>query len=276
MNNADRKIQDDERSVWEEIAQLSELLPRRLWFAGLIIGIGFVAAIGETLSVGLAVILLFTLLQENERVLSEGGILGDISGWVIQTFGSQTYLIAGVFFGLLVLTALVAYANNALSGTMLNRVAQRLRDEVHDRYIRVGYSYLQRRDHGTLVQILTNETWTVADAFYSFIRICVGLCSVIVFGAGLLILSFPIGLTAFAGAIVAFLLLRLVARPTQRLGKRTLEANHLLSDRMLISLSGMRTLRVFALEEHMEREFEHASRQVKERGNRTELVSTLR
>lgn len=261
-----------DRSVWQEIAQLSRLFPARVRFAGLVIGIGIAAAIGEVLSVGLAVILLFTLLREGERIQSGGGLLGEVSGWVLDTLGNQTALIAGVFFGFLLLTALIAYANNAVAGIMLNRVAQRLRDEVHDTYVHVGYADIQGRDHGTLVQILTNETWTVADAFYSASRICVGLCAVVIFGTGLFVLSVSIGLTALFGAIVAFFLLRLVARPTQRLGRRTLEANHRLSDRMLMSLSGMRTLRVFALETHMEREFEDASREVQQRGTRTELV----
>lgn len=268
----DRMDEDREGTVWQEIAELSRLFPYRFWFAALFVGIGLVAAIGETLSVGLAVILLFALLQESDRLESSSGLLGEISRRVVETFGDQTYLIAGVFFGLLVLTALIAYANNAMAGTMLNAVAQRMRDEVHDTYVRVGYAYLQRRDHGTLVQILTNETWTVGEAFYSVTRIGVAVCAVVVFGVGLFVLAPPIGLTALCGAIVAFSLLRLVARPTQRLGRKTLEASHLLSDRMLMSLSGMRTLRVFALEEHMEREFEHCSRLVRKRGDRTELV----
>lgn len=272
MPFVDRVDEDRGRSVWQEIADLSRLFPARLWFAALFVGIGLVAAIGETLSVGLAVILLFALLRESDRLESGGGLLGEISRRVVETFGDQTYLIAGVFFCLLVVTALIAYANNAMAGIMLNRVAQRMRDEVHETYLRIGYAYLQRRDHGTLVQILANETWTVGDAFYSVTRIGVAMCAVVVFGMGLFILAAPIGITALFGAIVAFFAVRLVARPTQRLGRRTLEANHLLSDRMLMSLSGMRTLRVFALEDHMEREFEHASRLVRQRGDRTELV----
>ena len=268
-----KRHRDGGRSVWKEIARLSTLFPSRYRFAVLIVGIGILAAICETLSVGLAVVLLFTLLREGDNIDESGGLLGRISAWVIDGFGNQTYLIVGVFLALLTLTALVAYANNAMVGMMVNRVAERIRDRVHDTYLRVGYAYLQRRDHGTLVQILLNETWTVADAFYSAARICVCLCAVGVFGVGLLVLAFPIGVTALLGAVILFFLLRLlVARPTQRLGRLTLDANHVLSQRMLISLTGMRTLRVFALEGHMEREFEGASRLVRRRGNRTELV----
>lgn len=263
------------RSVWQEIAQIATLFPSRYWFAAVFIAIGVAAAIGETLSVGLAVVLLFTLLSENDRIANEGGLLGEVSAWILQYSGSQTLLIASIFFGLLLLTALVAYANIALGGMMLNRVAERVRDQIHETYLRVGYAYLQRQDHGTLVQILTNESWTVADAFFSVTRICVNLCAVCVLGVGLFVLAFPIGVTALVGAIVAFFLLRLVARPTQRLGRLTLEANHTLSERMLISLSGMRTLRVFALERHLKTQFDSASRLVRERATRTELVKAM-
>ncbi len=251
---------------------LSREFPSRTWVAALVIALGVAAAVGETLSVGLAVILLFSLLREKDQITEAGGLLSEVYLWVESLFGGNLWLISGVFLGLILFTALLFYANQALTGVILNRVAERMRDSVHRVYVRVGYDYLQRRDHGALLHTLTTASWTVSEAFVSIVRIAVNACAVGVFGIGLFLLSWQLGLAALAGALVVFFLLKLISRPVRRLGERTLEANRTLAERMLISMHGMRTLRVYALEDFMLDRFDAASATVRRRATRMEVV----
>jgi ABC-type multidrug transport system fused ATPase/permease subunit len=256
---------------WSEARRLAVLLraPRLTGLA--VVGLGLASALAETLGIGMAVVLLFTLLDEGDQARDLDGTLARLHAWISEAFGAGSALIPAIFLALILLAAALAYANNAFTGILLNRVAERMRDVVHERLITVGYIYLQQRDHGPLIHTLANESWTVADAFYSMARMAVNLAAAAVFGGGILALSWQLGLAALAGGALAFVVVRLISRPLHRLGRRTLEANQILTERMLVSISGMRTLRVSALERVLLSRFAEASARVRRRATRAEL-----
>lgn len=262
---------DQPLNSWRELRRLATLFqaPRRVGL--LVLALGVASAIAETLSIGLAVVLLFALLDERGRLAEVDGMMARIFDWIVGWFGTGSTLIALVMLGLILLAAALAYANNLLTGILLNKVAERIRDILHQRLITVGYVFLQQRDQGTLINTLANESWTVADAFYGLSRIAVNACAVVVFGAGIMLLSWQLGLAALAGGTLAFAVLRLISRPVHLLGRRTLEANEELTERMLVSINGMRTLRVFALESFLLRRFAAASASVRRRAIRAEM-----
>jgi len=236
------EITDDQHSKdrvnpVRETLKLALYTGQRGWVMPLMIVLGLAAALAETLGIGLAVLFLFALLNQREELQSSGGILSELYNRIEGIFGADPFLIAVVFFGLILINALLVYSNQVLTATMLNHIAERVRNRVHRQYVNVGYLFLQKREHGELIHTLATESWTVSDAFYSLARIGVNLCSVLVFGIGLFTLSLVIGLIALVSAIVAFGLLRLLANPIQRLGRKTLAANQILAERMLISLS---------------------------------------
>ena len=257
--------------TWSEARRLTALFAAPRLVACGVIGLGLASAIAETLSIGMAVLLLFALLQNDVELDNLDGLLARIHIWINELFGASSALIPTIFVMLLLLAAALAYANNAASGIILNRVAERVRNVVHERLITVGYIYLQQRDHGALVHTLANESWTVADAFYSMTRVAVNLAAAAVFIIGILALSWQLGLAALAGGGFAFVMLRFISRPIHRLGLQTLEANQVLTERMLVSINGMRTLRIYALERFLLSRFSQASSRVRQRATRAEL-----
>lgn len=239
------------------------------------VGLGILAAIAETLGIGLAVLFLFTLLDQRQKILDGGGILADLFDLVQSVLGSDLNVIAVAFFVLILSNAALVYANNVLVATALNDVAKRIRDMVHRQYLSASYRFMQSREHGELIHILATESWTISDAFYSLGRMVICACTVAVFGAGIFFLSPVIGVTALLGAIVVLALLRVLSRPIERLGRKTLEANKQLSQRMVISLTGMRTLRAFAQENRLLHAFEKASGDVRRLAVRTERIKAV-
>lgn len=262
-------------SSWGEIARLARRFPERRWAAPLMVLLGVLAAAADTVSVGLAVMLLFALLDQGARIAEAGGVLARIHQALQSVTGADTAMIAGVFFALILASAGLVYAYQLMTAGMMNRVAERMRDQVHRQYVDVGYRYLQGREQGELLHILATETWTVADGFYHVARIGVNLCAIVVFGVGLFFLSWVVGLTAMVCAAAVFVLLRLLSRPMRRLGRETLAANQILAERMLVSLQGMRTLRVFAQERHVLRVFGAASSRVRRLAVRAEGLKAL-
>lgn len=239
------------------------------------LALGAGAALAETTGITFAVMFLFVLLGQTGKLMAGEGVLGDAFRWVGGVFGADASLIAALFFVIIIGNALLIYGYQVLTAILLNRIAERMRDLVHRQYVTVAYGYLQKRKQGDLVQTLATNTWTVSEAFYSLARIGISLCTVAVFGIGLFALSWEIGVTAAASAAVAFLLLRLLAKPVRRYGDETLAANRILAERMLVSLHGMRTLRAFAQEDFLLRAFSAASVRVRSLAIRKEKLKSL-
>lgn len=263
------------RSPWEEVVGLTRLFDERVWATPFMIALGLGAALADTLSVGLAVMLLFALLGQNQKIAEGGGILARIHQTIEGVVGSDVTTVAAVFFALILLGAMLVYAYQMTTAVMMNHVAQRMRDLVHHQYVTLSYRYLQPREQGQLLHILATETWTVSDAFYHLARVGVSICAILVFGTGLFFLSWVVGITALVCAIAVFALLRLLSVPVRRLGAETLAANQILAERMLVSLHGMRTLRVFAQEEYLLRVFGSASSRVRRLAIRAEWIKAL-
>lgn len=274
-NDKNTNVEQPPASAWGEVRQLAALFPSRRWVAPTMIALGLGAAFADTLSVGLAVMLLFALLGQGEQIAQGGGLLGRIYETLQSITGSDPITIASLFFVLILGSAALVYAYQVVTATMMNTVAQRVREAVHRQYVTVSYKTLQQREQGHLLHILATETWTVADAFYHVARIGVNVCAIIVFGTGLFLLSWVIGLTALLGAGILFVLLRMLSRPIRRLGGETLAANQVLAERMLVSLYGMRTLRVFAQEDYMLRVFSAASSKVRRLAIKTETIKAM-
>lgn len=262
-------------SVWREALHLATFVPGHRWVFPLLIGLGVAAAIAETLGISLAVLFLFSILGKTDSLAQVGGPFASLLQRLQSEAGADPSMIAGALVVLILCNAGLLYLNEVTSASMANHVAQRVRDLVHERYVTVSYRWLQEQEQGELIDTLSKETWIVADAFNSVAGTAVNLCAVLVFGAGLLVLSWQITLTAAVAAFATFGIMRALARPVRRLGEETLVENQILAERMLVSLHGMRTLRAFAQETYVLRLFAAASSEVRRLANRTERLKAL-
>ena len=258
---------------WREAWALLSVQPGHRALVGSAVSLGALVSVAEATSIGLAVAFLFTVLGGGADG-DPGGLPGRLQAVVAEVFGGSQAAVAAVLIGLTLLSAALVYANAFLTAVIYNRLAETVRDRIHERYLRAPFIDLQRVDQGQLIHTLSNESWTVAEAASALLRMAVSGCAVAVFGLGLLALSWQIALTVVAGGVLAVLALRLLSHPARRLGQRTLEANHLLADRMMIAISGMRTLRLFAQEEDLSARFAEASRRVRRRAVREEVIKS--
>jgi ABC-type multidrug transport system fused ATPase/permease subunit len=263
------------RSTWREAWVLAGYFGSHRWLAALLIGLGLTAALAETVGIGLAVMLLFALLGQGEQLKEGGGLLADLYAIVEAAVGDSVGLVALLFFTIVLVNALLIFANNVVSGIILNRMAERVRNLVHEIYITVGYRYLQKRDHGELLHTLATESWTVSEAFYCLSRIGINLCAIVVLGMGIFALSWVIGVTALIGAGFAMLLTRLLSFRMRKLSRLMLVANQKLAQHMLVSLTGMRTVRIFAREQQVRQAFDAASAEVRNLAIRSETIKSL-
>lgn len=261
-------------SVWQDLLDICSLVPGYRGRAALLIFLGAVAAAAETLGIGLAVLFLYTILGNPEANADLPGpiawLLGDLAARNLST-----PLLAALLVLLIGLSAALIYAHAVMTSDFTNRAAEQLRNRVHRTYVTVGYLWLQQQDQGKLIHTLGTETWLAAESLDRLARVVVNICSLLVFGAALLLLSWPVALLAAGALLMTMLILRLLLRPIRKLGGETLAENQNLSDKMLLSLNGMRTIRAFAEEAHVLRAFEESSARVTHLAIRTEKAKAL-
>jgi ABC-type multidrug transport system fused ATPase/permease subunit len=250
-------------------------LRRHAWAAPVLLALGFAAAITETLAVGLSALFLFAVLGQSEALIDGGGLLGAAYARIGGLFDGSSTVLAAVFFGIIATNAALNYAYQLANAVVINRIAQDMRDRVHEVYVTVGYRHIQEREPGELINTLSGETWSVADAVYAAARIGVNISAMAVFGAGLVALSWQVALTAALCAAASFVLQRLLTLPLRKYGAELLAENQILSERMLVSLHGMRTLRAFAQEAYVLRVFSAASSRVRRIAISAERIKAL-
>lgn len=271
MNRADSAAPNGLLEAWRLVPHLR----RHAWAAPVLLALGFAAAIAETLAVGLGALFLFAVLGQSGSLLDGGGLLGAAYARIGGLFDGSTAVLAAVFFGLIATNAALNYAYQLANAVVMNRIAQDMRDRVHEVYVTVGYRHIQEREPGELINTLSGETWGVADAVYAAARIGVNLSAMAVFGAGLIALSWQIALTAVLCAAASFAVQRLLTLPLRHYGAELLAENQILSERMLVSLRGMRTLRAFAQEAFVLRVFSASSSRVRRIAISAERVKAL-
>ncbi len=169
----------------------------------------------------------------------------------------------------------LAYINRAISADIGERISEAVRNRLHAHYLNAPYAFMQQREQAQLMEVLGTESWLIADAYRSLTRILVGACSVLVFGAFLLALSWPITLLALCGSIVLSLVLRRLARPAQALGQRVKQVHQKLGEHMLMTIQGLRTIRAYGQEALQHERFVRSSAEARETSLALARLSSL-
>jgi ABC-type multidrug transport system fused ATPase/permease subunit len=244
----DLPLQQARRSALDHLSALLRLTPKPAWATPLLIALGLATSLAETLGITLIVAFLYAALgQSSDATAAVGGLLGQALHSARAAFGSPTLMALGIL-ALIMARAGLAYVNRIISADIGERISEAVRNRLHAHYLSAPYAFMQRHEQAQLMEVLGSESWLIADAYRSLTRILVGACSVLVFGAFLLALSWPIALMAVAGSVVLSLALRRLARPAQALGRRVKQVNQKLGEHMLMTIEGLRTIRAYAQE----------------------------
>jgi subfamily B ATP-binding cassette protein MsbA len=99
--------------------------------------------------------------------------------------------------------------------------------------------FIRQRDQAELLEILGTESWLIAGAHTSFVRIIVNLCSIIVFALFLIALSWQITLIAVLGSVLISIGLRGLSTPARKLGNEVKRVHQALGERMLARPRGL-------------------------------------
>ena len=129
----------------------------------------------------------------------------------------------------------------ALLGLVYGRISHRLRTAIFNRIVSTPLATLERRQSGTLLNTLNNETWRVTDAVNQIFVIITSLSTAIVFIALLLLLNWKMALLAIGCLSLIPLVVHLVSRQAKALSKVALETHETLAQQTWSAITGLRT-----------------------------------
>lgn len=261
----------------DEMRRLFRLAAPQAWAAPMLVALGFAASLAETLGITLVVVFLYAVIGQGADVPMAGWPLDWIFAAVrthLGAHGGSAVIAAGIFV-LITMKAGLGLAYSVVSSGVRNRLSEVVRNGLHRQFLEVPYGEIRRHDQGDLLNLLATSSWSIADACMSVTRVLINLCSIVVFGAFLLGLSWRLTAIAAVGSIVLFLALHLLADRARRLGARSREINESLAARTLVVLQGMRTIRAFAQETRYQGDFEHASAEARATGFALERLYAL-
>jgi subfamily B ATP-binding cassette protein MsbA len=245
------------RSTSRSAASIIRLGLLRPWTLPLLIILGVVTSITESLGITLISAFLYdALAQGGSGAFSFNKM--DL-GWLPTGGRPDRTLLAAAIVGLISARGGLGYLYAVIGATISSEISAEARDRVHRQYLWMPYALMKIREHGELLDVLATQTWTLASAFLGLTRLIINLCAILVFGVVLLYLSWQITITAAIGSLLLSLTISGLSAPARRYGAQAKEINQELAAQTLITLQGLRTLRAFGQEEAHHHRFMLAS-----------------
>jgi ABC-type multidrug transport system fused ATPase/permease subunit len=246
------------RAAFADLLRLLKITPLPRWATPLLILLGLLSSLAETVGITLVLLFFYFAMGQVELATTTSGLLGDALRHTAGWFHNSTET-AGVIFLLIVARGALAYVYALLSARIVEQISEVARNRIHLQYLTASYSFIQRHEQAQLMEVLGTESWLISGAYSGLTRIIVCACSILLFTAFLLALSWQITVTAIVASLLISAGLRQLSGPVRLLGSRVKRVHQVLGEHMLMTIEGLRTIRAYGQEEAHQKRFEDAS-----------------
>lgn len=263
---------------FQAIRGLLEFTREYPWAVPVLVVLGLAASLAEGVGIGLLIPLLDGVLYgAAERTSAASGPLAEMLQWFATVAaGERGMLFLGlIIVGLVALKTAILALDAVVSTGVIARAMRDLRVRLCDQLMRVGYEYFSRVPQGELVNLLDAQTYRASEALRALTVLIGSLCTMVVFGVMLLLLSWELTLVVALLVVPVSLTVRYLAGLAHGYGDRLVQSYTGLSGRILEILGAMRTIRVFNREKLETERFAAAAEEVRRSYMRTEIVNEL-
>jgi ATP-binding cassette, subfamily B, bacterial MsbA len=246
------------------------------WAIPVLVLLGLAASLAEGLGIGLIIPLLDHMLQHSPEAESSGLLADMLRNAAALVGGDRMLLVLSVLIIALVALKTLILALNAIVSTSV--IAQAMRDlrlALCQQLLAVGYEYFSRVPQGKLVNLLDSQTYRASEALRALTVMIGNLCTAVVFGALLLMLSWQLAAVVAVLVVPISLVVRFLAARAHTWGEQLVASYSELAQRILELLVAMRTIRIFNREAMEAQRFDAAAREVKGAYRRTEVLTEL-
>ncbi len=262
-----------ERAEVSAARYVLRLLKRHRWTLPLLIALGLAVSLTEGFGISLGVLFVCTLVGIADPL--KGVPLGHLLEQASALTRDHPVALAAAVGGLILLSSGLGFAYSVLSLRLRMSLIEETRNRISRTLLTLPYVDVKDFRDGDLVSVLTEESAVVGEACESLTQIIVELCTIIVFAALLLAISWQISLVAVVVVGVMAGLIGTLRASSKRLGQNVSRGSKDVSGRILAMLHGMRTIRAYGYEAEAQRRFEAVTRQNRNAAIRRGFVSRL-
>jgi subfamily B ATP-binding cassette protein MsbA len=259
-------------STLRDLRTLLEIVPAARRTAPLLILLGLVASLAETIGISLVILFLYVTMGRLESGNGVARMFGPAAEWALHLLGG-TGPLAVAIFTLIVLRGWIAYWYSRISAGLSAQISEAARNAIHLQYLEVSYDFIRRHSQAELMDVLGTDSWAVASAYRAFTRIIINLSAILVFAAFILVLSWQITLAAAISAILVSIFIGRLSQPVAALGATVKAEHQSMGGRMLMTLQGMRAIRAYRREAAQHAHFVESSAAAREGLTRVERLS---
>ena len=125
--------------------------------------------------------------------------------------------LGAILIGIYVTSGLLTFAENYMMATVSQRCAQMLRKDISRKMNRIPLSYFDKSSKGDVMSRVTNDVDTLGMSMNQCIGMMVSATTTLVFAFVLMVfLNIPLTLLSIAIAVVGFLIIKMIAKRTQK------------------------------------------------------------
>lgn len=257
-----------------DLRRVISLATERRWPVPVLIMLGLAVSFAETIGITLVVLFIYSAMGRAGDAVAVGGVVGRLYEMLLAHVGSAG-LLSLIILALIAAKGLLSYLYRLIGASVQARINETVHNDLHRQYLHTSYDFIRGHEQAHLLDLMAKESWAVADAYVRLTRIFINFCSIIIFVAFLLILSWRVTLIALVGSVLMSAGLRFLYAPVRRLGKETQNVNQRLADRILVTLQGMRTIRAFGQEARQHTAFRGVAAEARRNAFRLELLYGL-
>lgn len=249
-----RKNDPHWRAALEALAGERRFLP-------VVIFLGILAAALEGVGIGLIVPVLSIIVEGDNT----GGIAGRLFGTIGAGLDVETRLalLGGLIIALVALKNAVAYGNALLVSHLYGSAGHRTRTTLADRILSADFRFLLAERPGRILNVLSNESWRVADAVQVLLKSAVAASTAFIFGIILMLLSWELALLAAFGFALVQAAHYLLSTRLRAFGRTLAERNKRMASAMLHLVHSGRVVRLFQQERAELEQFARSSDDVR-------------
>ncbi len=244
----------------EVIGLLWPFVRRHARAVSVMISLGLLEALLESVGISLFIPLFYSLEQFNFEP-ETGNLLSQLLNQIYEFVpaSNRLLIISLCIFSLILIKNIISYGNGVLYSWTNARLNHYLRHKVLDQLLHVGMGFIERSDPGKLLNTLEGETETTSDALSTLVGLMINLCTILVFTALLLLISWQLTLLVAGVLFCISVIARFITRRVEGLSRIGLRSEEVVSRRILEIFKGMRTIRIFGNEAHEQETFDKAS-----------------